>query len=448
MLAWQGGGRGTSLSNSIRYLNQKEERISRRELARLQERRLRSILKYVQETSPFYRKAFKQKKVAPSDFRDLRDIRRFPLTTKDDLRRFSYPYGGDFLCVPRQRLIGWHMSSGTTGRPTVGPYTMKDHETWMNLMARTLVTAGVRRGDILLNIYGYGLFTGGLGFHQSCRLAGAAVIPWSVGRTEAMLPIIRDFKPTVITGTPSYQLYVLESMRKGGIDPTESSIRITIPGAEVWTEQMRRRIEKGFGLKKKGGGARNVYGATELLGPGSGQECEFENGFHFWTDHLYLEVIDPETNEPVGQGEQGEMVVTTMTKEAMPLIRYRLRDLTVLAEGDCPCGRGAFPRCMWVTGRLDDVIHFRGVKIWPNAIQEAMFRFPEVNDYLVEVDKSGDKGFRISVELVTASDNPKLREKITGEVRRTLMFMSPKITFVEEGALPRYEGKSKRVIVE
>jgi len=435
-------------SNGSRYLNESQERISRQELATLQERRLRHILKYVYGKSSFYRRAFKGKKVDPSDFHDLSDIQRFPFTTKDDLRQYSYPYGGDFLCVPREGLIGWHMSSGTTGRPTVGCYTLRDHETWMNLMARTLVTAGVMQGDILLNIYGYGLFTGGLGFHQSCHRAGAAVIPWSVGRTEAMIQIIRDFKPTVITGTPSYQLYVIETMRKNGIDPTESSIRVTIPGAEVWTEQMRQRIEKGFGLKKKGGGARNVYGATELLGPGSGQECQYESGFHFWTDHLYLEVIDPETDEPVGPGEQGEMVVTTLTKEAMPLIRYRLRDLTVLDTGDCSCGRSAFPRCQWVTGRLDDVIHFRGVKIWPSAIQEAMFRFPEVNDYLVEVDRAGDKGFRISVELGASHDTPKLREKITGEVRRTLIFMSPKIQFVEDGTLPRYEGKSKRVVVE
>jgi len=435
-------------SNGSKYWERSLERISRQELGRLQKRRLRFILKYVYEKSAFYRRVFKEKKVDPSDFRDLSDIRKFPFTTKDDLRQYSYPYGGDLLCVPRQRVIGWHMSSGTTGRPTVGPYTLRDHETWMNLMARTLVTAGVRPGDIVLNIYGYGLFTGGLGFHQSCRRVGAAIIPWSVGRTEAMMQFIHDFKPTVLTGTPSYQLYVLETMRKNGIDPTESSIRLAIPGAEVWTEQMRQRIEKGFGLKKKGGGARNVYGATELLGPGSGQECEYENGFHFWTDHFYLEVLDPETNEPAGPGEQGEMVVTTLTKEAMPLIRYRLRDLTILDEGDCPCGRSAFPRCMWVTGRLDDVIHFRGVKIWPSAIQEAMFRFPEVNDYLVQVDRTGAKGFRISVEVGSVVDTPELRDKITNEVRRTLIFMSPKVEFVKEGTLPRYEGKGKRVVVE
>ncbi len=434
-------------SGGPRYWERRAERISRQELSRLQKRRLKFVLNYAEQKSEFYKRAFRASKVESSEFRGLADIRKFPFTTKDDLREHSYPYGGDFLCVPRERLIGWHMTSGTTGRPTVGPYTLRDHRTWMNVMARTLVTAGVRPGDILLNIYGYGLFTGGLGFHQSCHLVGASVLPWSVGRTEPMVQAIRDFRPTVMTGTPSYQLYVLETMRKNGIDPAETSIRITIPGAEVWNEEMRQRIEKGYGLKSKGGGARNVYGATELLGPGSGQECEQEKGFHFWTDQFFLEVLDPETGEPVGPGEEGEMVVTTMTKEAMPLIRYRMRDLTVLDTDDCECGRSAFPRCKWITGRVDDVIHYRGTKVWPGAIQQAMFKFPEVNDYLVEVDRSGDKGFRISVEVSSLSDTPKLRQEIEKEVGRTLIFISPKISFVKEGTLPRYEGKSRRILV-
>ena len=435
-------------SGGPRYWERSVERISRRELSQLQKRRLKFILKYVHQRSPFYKRAFRDKGVSPSDLTDLGDISKFPFTTKDDLRQYSYPYGGDLLCVPMKQLVGWHMTSGTTGRPTIGPYTLKDHETWMNVMARTLVTAGVRPGDILLNIYGYGLFTGGLGFHQSCRLVGAAVLPWSVGRTEPMVQAIQDFKPTVMTGTPSYQLYVLETLRKNGVEPEKSSIKITIPGAEVWNEEMRRRIEEGYGLKAKGGGARNVYGATELLGPGSGQECEQENGFHFWTDQFFLEILDPETNEPVGPGEEGEMVVTTLTKQAMPLIRYRMRDLTVIDDSDCACGRNAFPRCKWITGRVDDVIHYRGTKIWPNAIQQAMFKFPEVNDYLVEVDRTGSKGFRISVEVSSASDTPELRERIEKEMGRTLIFISPKITFVKEGALPRYEGKSKRILFE
>mgnify|MGYP001770780746 CR=1 FL=1 len=425
------------------------ELMSPRELRALQLKRLRYILSYVYERSAFYRRRFKERGVHPSDLAALRDLRKFPFTTKEDLRLHSYPHGGDFLCVPREELICWHMTSGTTGKPTVGAYTLRDHETWMNLMARTLVTAGVRKGDVLLNIYGYGLFTGGLGFHQSAHLVGAGVIPWSVGRTEALLDVLSDFGVTVMTGTPSYELYILELLGKRGIDPRRLPLRITIPGAEMWTEQLRRRLEEGFGLKEKGGGARNVYGATELLGPGSGQECEQENGFHFWVDHFYLELVDPETGEPVGPGEEGEMVVTTMTKEAMPLIRYRMRDITLLDEEPCACGRRAFPRCMWIRGRVDDVIHYKGAKVWPEAIQKALLKFPEVKEYQVLVDRSPTAGrFLIRVELQEGTDSPQLREEVARELRRTLIFVNPELEFVKEGTLPRYEGKSRRVIVK
>jgi phenylacetate-CoA ligase len=425
------------------------ELMSRRELEALQLKRLRFILNYVYERSPFYRRRFKEAGFHPSDISTLRDLRKAPFTTKDDLRLYSYPYGGDFLCVPREELVCWHMTSGTTGRPTVGAYTFRDHETWMNLMARTLVTAGVRKGDVLLNIYGYGLFTGGLGFHQSSHLVGAAVIPWGVGRTEALLDILSDFRVTVMTGTPSYQIYILELLRKRGIDPRSLPLRLTIPGAEVWTEQMRRRLEEGFGLREKGGGARNVYGATELLGPGSGQECEQENGFHFWVDHFYLELVDPDSSEPVGPGEEGEMVVTTMTKEAMPLIRYRMRDITLLEEDGCPCGRKAFPRCMWIRGRVDDVIHYRGAKVWPEAIQRALLKFEEVKEYQVIVDKNPVSGrFLVRIELEEGREgDQRLKEAVVSELRRTLIFVSPDVEFVKEGTLPRFEGKSRRITI-
>lgn len=432
-----------------RYWEPHVELMGRKELQRLQLKRLRFILNYVYKNSAFYSRRFRELGLHPSDLNALRDLRRFPFTTKEDLRLHGYPYGGDFLCVPREELVCWHMTSGTTGKPTVGAYTFRDHETWMNIMARTLVTAGVRKGDVLLNIYGYGLFTGGLGFHQSSHLVGAAVIPWSVGRTEALLDVLSDFRVTVMTGTPSYELYILELLRKRGIDPRALPLRLTIPGAEMWTEQLRRRLEEGFGLKEKGGGARNVYGATELLGPGSGQECEQENGFHFWTDHFYLELVDPESLEPVGPGEEGEMVVTTMTKEAMPLIRYRMRDITVLDEEDCPCGRGAFPRCMWIRGRVDDVIHYKGAKVWPEAIQRALLKFSEVKEYQVIVDKSpASSRFLVRIELEEGRDDPRLKEEIARELRRTLIFVNPDVEFVREGALPRYEGKSRRVIVK
>jgi phenylacetate-CoA ligase len=432
------------------YWEPQIELASKKEIEEIQRKRLKFILNYVYERSPFYKRKFKEHGVTPYDFHDLRDIRKFPFTTKDDLREYSYPYGGDFLCVPREELIGWHMTSGTTGRPTVGAYTFKDYETWMHIMARTLVTAGVRKGDIILNIYGYGLFTGGLGFHQSSHLVGASVIPWGVGRTEAMINIIQDFKPTVMTGTPSYQLHILEMLIKKGVDPKKTSLRITIPGAETWTEEVRKRLEEGFGLKEKGGGARNVYGATELLGPGAGQECEYENGFHFWVDHFFLELIDPETLEPVGPGEEGEMVVTTMTKEAMPLIRYRMRDITVLDEDKCPCGRNAFPRCMWIKGRVDDVVYFKGAKIWPTDIQKVLLNYPEVVEYQIIIDRPQGE-FIINIEFkegLDQKDKEMLLEKIREDLARTLIFVTPKLIPVYPNTLPRYEGKSKRVIVK
>ncbi len=440
----------SNLAAERKYWEPHIELMKRKELEELQLKRLRFILRYVYERSPFYKRKFDELYVKPDDLKKLEDLRKFPLTTKEDLRNYSYPYGGDFLCVPREELICWHMTSGTTGRPTVGPYTFKDYETWMNLMARCLTTAGVRKGDIMLNLYGYGLFTGGLGFHQSSHLVGATVIPWGVGRTEALINLMKDFQPTVMTGTPSYELYILEQMQKQGIDPSkELKLRITIPGAEMWTEETRKRIEQGFGLKEKGGGARNVYGATEMLGPGAGIECEYEQGFHFWIDHIFLEIINPETLEPVEPGEQGEMVITTLTKEAMPLIRYRTRDITVLDTSGCDCGRDAFPRCRWIVGRVDDVIHYKGAKIWPSMIHETLLRFPEVLEYQVVVDKSLTGGrFTIKVELDKRRDSTEKREQIISELRKALIFITPHVEFVPEGTLPRYEGKAKRIIVK
>jgi phenylacetate-CoA ligase len=425
------------------------ERISKEELERVQLGRLRYIVKYAYQRSPFYRRKFDEAGVKPADLRRLADIRKFPFTTKEDVRRFSYPYGGEFLCVPREKLVCWHMTSGTTGKPTVGPYTYRDYELWMNIMARTYIAAGVKPGDIIMNIYGYGLFTGGMGFHQSAHLVGATVIPWSAGRTDALVDTLRDFKATVMTGTPSYQYYISEVVRKRGLDPEEDlSLRVTIPGAEMWTQEMRERIEEGFALKAHGGGARNVYGATELCGPGPGQECMYENGFHFWTDHWYLEVLDPKTHEPVQSGEEGEMVVTTLTKEAMPLVRYRMGDITILDTESCACGRVAYPRCQWVRGRVDDVIHIKGTKVWPSAVQEALLEFPMVREYQIVVDRTTPvHEFIIKIELDSSQTPPGGRERIEGSLRRSL-FIEPKVEFLQPGSLPRYEGKSKRVIVK
>ena len=424
------------------------ECISKKELQHIQLGRLKYIVKYVYAKSSFYRRKFDEAGVKPSDLKRLDDISRFPYTTKEDLRRFSYPYGGEFLCVPKERIVCWHMTSGTTGKPTIGPYTYRDYELWMNVMARTYLTAGVKPGDIIMNIYGYGLFTGGMGFHQSAQLVGATVIPWGAGRTEALVETLRDFKATVITGTPSYQYYISEVVRKLGLDPeSDLSLRVSIPGAEIWTQELRERIEDGLALKSHGGGARNVYGATELCGPGPGQECIYENGFHFWTDHWYLELIDPKTQEGVEKGKEGEMVITTMTREAMPLIRYRMGDITILDEEECDCGSIAYPRCRWIRGRVDDVIHIKGTKVWPSVIQEALLEYPMISEYQIVVDRTGPvHDLILKIELPESSD-PELHRKIEASLHRRL-FIQPKLEIVKSGSLPRFEGKSKRIVVK
>ncbi|MEM3737707.1 MAG: phenylacetate--CoA ligase [Candidatus Bathyarchaeia archaeon] len=427
--------------------------MSKSELQALQFKRLKRMLRYVYENSPFYKRKFDAMKVKPDDLRSLDDIVRFPFTTKEDLRLNAYPYGGAFLCVPREQIICWHMTSGTTGTPTIAPYTYKDYEVWMNVMARSYTAAGVRPGDIVMNIYGYGLFTGGIGFHQSAHLVGASVIPWSVGRTEALIKTMRDYHATVMTGTPSYQYYIAEKVKEMGLDPEKDlALRVTIPGAEMWTELMRKRLEEEFALKKRGGGARDVYGSTEMTGPGVGQECIYENGFHFWADHWYLEIIDPKTLEPVEPGEEGEMVFTHLTREGMPLIRYRIGDLTILDDEPCECGRKAFPRCKRIRGRTDDVIHFKGVKVFPSAVQEALFKFPEIKEYQIIVDRTKSlHDMIIKVEVSPYPSNEKsssdLKEKVERELAN-IIFVRPTVEIVSPGTLPRYEGKSKRVVLK
>ena len=428
------------------YWEPQIECVSRNELASVQLGRLKYILGYVYARSRFYRRRFKEVGVSPSDLKKLDDLALFPFTTKEDLRKHSYPYGGEFLCVPREKIVCWHMTSGTTGKPTVGPYTYRDYELWMNVMARSYVTAGVKPGDIIMNIYGYGLFTGGMGFHQSAQLVGATVIPWSVGRTEALVETLRDFKATVLTGTPSYQYYISEVVRRLGLDPDEDlSLRVSIPGAEMWTQELRERIESGLALKSHGGGARNVYGATELCGPGPGQECLFESGFHFWTDHWYLEIVNPKTGESVSEGEEGEMVITTLTREGMPLLRYRMGDITMIDESPCTCGRVAYPRCKWIRGRVDDVIHIKGTKVWPSVIQEALLEYPMIREYQIVVDRTKPvHDLIVKVEVADNSDLS-LKKRIEASLHRRL-FIQPEVETVKPGSLPRFEGKSKRVV--
>lgn len=418
--------------------------LTKEEIKAVQQFRFRRMIKRVYEKSPFYHKVIKGKGLTVDDIKTLDDLVKLPFTTKDDLRNYAYPYGGDFLTVPLSEIVGWHMTSGTTGLPTVGAYTTNDIELWANLVGRSLRTAGVTKNDIMANIYGYGLFTGGIGLHIGAQKIGAKVIPWSTGRSEALVKTLKDFKVTVITGTPSFELYISEKIREAGIDPEKDlNLRLAIPGAESMTKQMLSRIERELALTSHGGGAREIYGLTEAIGPGVAQECPYDDHekMHIWTDHFYVEIIDPNTGERVNEGEEGELVITHLTREGMPLIRYRTRDITKLEESndDIP-----FPTISIIKGRVDDVIFYKGVKIYPTAINQVVMKYPEIKEYKIVITREPAK-FEVLVESDYPSED--LRRKLITDIQ-SVTFAKPEIQFVEPNTLPRWEGKSKRVEVK
>ncbi|WP_048100565.1 phenylacetate--CoA ligase family protein [Candidatus Acidianus copahuensis] len=418
--------------------------LTREDIHHVQQFRFRRMIKRVYETSPFYHRVMKERNLTPDDIRSPEELRKLPFTTKDDLRKYGYPYGGEFLTVPMTELVGWHMTSGTTGTPTVGAYTSSDIELWSNLVARSLRSAGVTKVDIVANIYGYGLFTGGIGLHIGLQKIGSKVIPWSTGRTEALVKTLKDFKATVITGTPSYELLIAEKIRELGIDPEKDlNLRIAIPGAEAMTTETLKRIENELFLKSRGGGAREIYGMTEGIGPGMAQECPNDNHeyLHIWTDHFYVEIIDPETGENVGEGEEGEMVITHLSREGMPLLRYRTRDITRLNESDDDI---AFPKISILKGRTDDVIFYKGVKLYPSAISSVIISHPEVIEHQIVVTRDPQK---LLILLEVKEPSEILKKKIASEVQG-VAFVTPEVEFVQLGSLPRYEGKSKRVIIK
>src|SRR5690242_8588353 len=347
------------------------ETASRDELAALQLERLRWSLRHAYDGVSHYRKAFDGAGVHPDDLRALDDLARFPFTTKHDLRD-NYPYG--MFAVPREQVVRIHASSGTTGKATVVGYTAEDLETWATVMARSIRAAGGRAGDKLHNAYGYGLFTGGLGAHYGAEKLGCTVIPVSGGMTPRQVQLIQDFGPRVIMVTPSYMLTVIDEFEKQGLDPKASSLEIGIFGAEPWTEQMRQEMEERLDIQ-----AVDIYGLSEVMGPGVAQECvETKDGLHIWEDHFYPEVIDPFTGEVLPEGEKGELVFTSLTKEAMPVIRYRTRDLTRLLPGTA---RPGMRRMEKVTGRTDDMIILRGVNLFPTQIEEIVLRTPGLSPH-------------------------------------------------------------------
>jgi phenylacetate-CoA ligase len=416
------------------------ERMGADELRDLQLRLLQETLRRAYEHVPHYRRAFDAAGVHPDDCRELADLASFPTTGKADLRE-NYPFG--MFAVPQEQVRRIHASSGTTGRPTVVGYSERDLDTWATVMARSIRAAGGRPGDRLHNAYGYGLFTGGLGAHYGAEKLGCTVIPVSGGMTPRQVQLITDFTPRIIMVTPSYMLTVIDEMESEGLDPRASSLEIGIFGAEPWTEQMRREMEERLDIH-----AVDIYGLSEVMGPGVAQECvETKDGLHVWEDHFYPEVIDPITGDVLPDGEQGELVFTSLTKEAMPVIRYRTRDLTRLLPGTA---RPGMRRMEKITGRSDDMIILRGVNLFPTQVEEIVLRTPGLSPHFRLVLTTRGRLDRLTVEVEARPDCPgERREPAAAEVAKAVkdtVGVSVGVSVVDPDTLPRSVGKLQRLL--
>ena len=415
------------------------------EPARLQELqllRLKDSLRRAAQ-SPFYRERLDGAGVTPEDLHSLEDIRKIPFTTKDDLRS----RGKEMLTVPLDRLVRLHASSGTTGQATVIYYTREDINAWAELLARSMYMTGVRPGDVFQNMMGYGLFTGGLGFHYGAECLGCLTIPAGAGNSRRQVQLLRDFQTTVIHIIPSFALYLLNTFAAEGVDPRDLPLRIAFIGAEPHTEDMRRRIEAAYGLK-----AYNSYGLSEMNGPGVAFECPEQNGMHVWEDAYLLEVLDPQTLEPAPPGVTGELVFTNLTRQGMPILRYRSRDLASYDDTHCPCGRTS-RRISRIQGRSDDMIIIKGVNVFPMQIEKVLMALPEVHtNYLVELTRENFNDqmhvkvevqqdfFREDLKYLTG-----LRKRIT-EALKSELLVTPLVELVEPNTLPRSEGKALRIV--
>ncbi|MCX5545315.1 phenylacetate--CoA ligase [Paraburkholderia sp. CNPSo 3076] len=417
------------------------EKASRDELAALQLERLKWSLNHAYENSPVYRRKFDEAGVHPSQVQSLADLARFPFTTKKDLRD-NYPFG--MFAVPQDQISRIHASSGTTGKPTVVAYTARDIDTWANLVARSVRAAGARRGDKVHISYGYGLFTGGLGAHYGAERAGLTVIPFGGGQTEKQVQLIQDFRPDIIMVTPSYMLAIADEMERQGIDPATCSLRIGIFGAEPWTNEMRKAIEQRMGIT-----AVDIYGLSEVMGPGVASECaETKDGPTIWEDHFYPEIIDPETGEVLPDGELGELVFTSLTKEALPIVRYRTRDLTRLLPGTARTMR----RMEKITGRSDDMLIIRGVNVFPTQIEELLLKQPALAPhYQIVLTKEGPMDvMSLNCEPCpeTAPDYGALdaASKALAYDIKALIGVTCKVNVLEVNGIERSVGKARRVI--
>ncbi|MBW2598745.1 MAG: phenylacetate--CoA ligase [Deltaproteobacteria bacterium] len=425
--------------------NEEFETLPREALDALQLKRLQQVVGRVYHTVGFYKRAFDEAGVTPDDIRTLDDMRRLPFTVKQDLRD-NYPFG--LFTVPMSNIVRLHASSGTTGKPTVVGYTQRDIETWSRLMARSLVAAGLTKNDIIHNAYGYGLFTGGLGVHYGAERLGASVIPMSGGSTKKQIMILQDFGPTAICCTPSYALYLSERGEDMGVDMRSLNLRVGIFGAEPWSEKMRQEIEDRLGIT-----ALDIYGLSEIIGPGVSMECaEGRNGLHVFEDHFIVETIDPETGENVPHGEEGELVFTSLTKEAFPLIRYRTRDMSRLMEEPCRCGR-THVRMERVSGRSDDMLIIRGVNVFPSQIESVLLGIEGLEPhYELIVDREGRLDtleIRVEMSEDVFSDEIKALQEIERRITRDIkdyLGVTAKVKLVGSQTLKRFEGKAQRVI--
>lgn len=425
------------------YLHPQYETLSREEIERLQLERLQATVKHCMN-SPFYKKKFEETRLQPEDIRTLEDIRKIPFTTKQDLRE-TYPFG--MSSVPLRKCVRLHSSSGTTGNPTVILHTQKDIDEWANAVARCLWMVGLRPDDVFQNSSGYGMFTGGLGFQYGAERLGALTVPAAAGNSLRQIKFIKDFGTTAIHAVPSYVTRLFEVMQEQGVDPRrDTRLRVLAIGAEPHSEEQRKRIEDMLGVK-----AYNSFGMSEMCGPGVGFECQEQNGLHFWEDYYIVEIVDPETLEPVPDGEIGELVLTTLNREAMPLLRYRTRDLTRVLGRTCPCGRNHV-RLDRMRGRSDDMMVLRGVNIFPIQIEKILMQFKELaSNYLITLttDENNDNmTVEVELEELFTDDFQKLLS-LQKEVTRRLkdeILLTPVVKLVPKGTLPVSEGKAVRVV--
>ena len=423
------------------YLHPEFETLTRSELEVLQTERLRATIKQCMN-SPFYRKRFEANHIRPEEIRNLDDLQKIPFTTKQDLRD-NYPFG--LAAVPMEEVVRLHSSSGTTGTPTVILHTQRDLDEWANAVARCLYMVGLRPGDIFQNSSGYGMFTGGLGFQYGAERLGMLTVPAAAGNTKRQIKFITDFGTTALHAIPSYAGRLYEVMVEMGIDPRrDTNLHTLIIGAEPHSEEQRKRIENMLGVK-----AYNSFGMSEMCGPGVAFECKEQNGLHIWEDYYIVEIVDPDTLEPVPEGEVGELVLTTINREAMPLLRYRTRDLTRILPGTCPCGRHHI-RLDRMKGRSDDMMILKGVNIFPIQIETILMQFAELgNNYLITLtNEEANDLMTVEVELKEFSDDYPHLQALTKEIVRQLkdeILITPIVRLVPKGTLPQQEGKAVRV---